>query len=435
MRAKSTKFWMAALCLAGLSVSLPAQEGFYEERFSLYGYLVNLFNVNLESEDWRVSGSEYGNVLYGRLKGDWNPESSLRFHAELAYDARVGNRNPYVLYQSYGFALLDGPATVETETQADYPTEDFIQSVSVDHLWGSVSLGRFDLQFGKLPLAWGTGYFSNPTSRAASAAFLEIVSEETPGTLAVAPSVSFLEGRLSLQGYAAFQDKSHKRLAFQSDGEWENLPFGLKVQGIVGSFDLSASLIKEVAYTSGGINRHHFLGADLVGAVWDFGVYAEAALRLPWDAEARRFDCTGETLSDLIEASLGFDYVIPVLEVDTRLEYYHYGPGERRKSAYDVMGLLQGEQVVLAEDYLLFNLERGFLDYFKVSAAGLVNMNDGSLAVIPEIGGEPYGNLEVGLGAMLFWGPAGSEYNGEFDLGSPIDLTEPAVYARCKLSF
>jgi len=33
--------------------------------------------------------------------------------------------------------------------------------------------------------------------------------------------------------------------------------------------------------------------------------------------------------------------------------------------------------------------------------------------------------LQVGLGAMLFLGDEGSEF----------DMTEPAVYLRCKLSF
>ena len=62
--------------------------------------------------------------------------------------------------------------------------------------------------------------------------------------------------------------------------------------------------------------------------------------------------------------------------------------------------------MVLAEDYLLFYLERTFLDYFRLSTAG--------------------------LGAMIFFGPEGSEFDGEY---AGFDLTEPAIYLRCKLSF
>lgn len=173
------------------------------------------------------------------------------------------------------------------------------------------------------------------------------------------------------------------------------------------------------------------MGADFVGAIWNFGVYGEAALKM-WDEADDKLAFEYENISDLLEVCVGFDYFIPVLEIDTRVEYYHQGPGVQKKSAYDVDKLLTGEQMVLAEDYLLFYLERTFLDYFRLSTAGLVNINDGSLGFVPELSGEPYGNFQVGLGAMFFFGPQGSEFDGEY---AGFDLTEPAVYLRCKLSF
>ena len=138
-------------------------------------------------------------------------------------------------------------------------------------------------------------------------------------------------------------------------------------------------------------------------------------------------------LLDLLDFCVGFDYFIPLLEVEARVEFYHQGSGVRVTGEYDENKLLSGEQMVLAEDYLLFYLERSFLDYFSVNATGLININDGSLGFIPEISGEPYSNLQVGLGAMLFLGPEGSEFDGEYS--GTFDLTEPAVYLRCKLSF
>jgi len=436
MRAKYVKIILVVVCLIGLGVPVMAQD-FYEQTFSLYGYVVNFFNANLYADDWKVSDSDYGNILYSRLKGDWNPGDNLSFHAELAYNAAIGNQNLWVVYEGFGISPLDGPATgteadPEIETQADYPTEDFVQSISVEHLWGSLNFGRFDVQFGKLPIAWGTGYFFNPTSRVAAAPFMDSVTEETLGTFAVVPSVSFLDGMLSLQGYVAFQDKSHKPTALQADGYWANLPLGLKFQGIVGSFDLSASWIREVALTlTEGYRRIHYIGIDMVGAVWDFGVYGEAALKY-WNEAETELSFESEDISDLLEVCVGFDYFISGLEIDSRVEYYHQGPGVKNSGAYDVSKLLFGEQMVLAEDYLLLYLERSFFDYFKVGGVGVVNLNDASFAFIPEISGEPYGNLEVGLGAMLFYGSSGSEYNGE--LGE-FDITEPAVFLRCKLSF
>ena len=436
MKSRLLMLFLTSLGLGGAAFSVSAQESFYEETFSLYGYVVNFFNANLYADDWRITDSDYGNILYGRLKGDWNPGDNLSFHTELAYQGSVGNKNPFVVYESYGLGsfIFDGPATdPEEETQFDYPFNDFVQSVYVDHLWGSINLGSFDVQFGKLPIAWGTGYFFNPTSRTALMPFLELVSEETPGTIGVIPSISFFGGLLSVQGYAAFQDKTHSTFPDGVDGDWANLPFGLKLQGIAGSFDLSVSWIKEVIYTRPDFtkpeyvyHRTHYLGADFAGAIWNFGVYGEAALEM-WDESQEKPAFKDNPFFDLLEVCLGFDYPIPVLEIDTRVEYYHYGPGTREKSAYgdSISKLLSGQQMVLAEDYLLFHFERSFLDYFTIGTAGFINLNDRSLGFVPELSGEPYENLQVGLGAMLFLGDEGSEF----------DMMEPAVYLRCKLSF
>jgi hypothetical protein len=405
MKSKLAVLLIAAASLGGFVISATAQESFYEETFSLYGYVVNFFNASLYADDWRITDSDYGNILYGRLKGDWNPGDSLSFHTELDYSVAVGNLNP-------------GGA---------------IQSASVDHLWGSVNLGRFDIQFGKLPIAWGTGYFFNPTSKASTTAFLESVSEETPGTPGIVPSVSFLDGFLSLQGYMALQDKSQSASILGNTGNWENLPFGVKLQGIVGSFDLSAGWIKEVLYISANdeFYRKHYAMADFAGAIWNFGVYGEAALHV-WDESQKKSAFQYEPFFDLLDICAGFDYFVPVLEIDTRVEYFHQGSGERDKSNYDFTKQMTGEQLVLGQDYLLLYLERSFLDYFSISATGFVNINDGSFAFLPELSGEPYENFQVGLGAMLFYGPDGSEFDGEY---GPVDITEPAVYLRCKLSF
>jgi len=429
MKSKLRGLLAVAVFLNGIAISVTAQESFYEETFSLYGYIVNFFNANLYSEDWRITDSDYGNILYGRLKGDWNPGDNLSFHAELAYQGGVGNQNIGLVYDDYGVAVGD-PSIYGT--------------VDVDHFWGSVNLGRFDVQFGKLPIAWGTAYFFNPTSRVAIAPFLETIAEETPGTMGIVPSISFLDGMLSLQGYIAFEDKSHKPIAIQQDRDWSYLPFGLKVQGILGSFDLSTSWIKEVVLTrANGYQRNHYVGFDLVGAIWNFGVYAEVVVKL-WDETNKRSTFEKEGFFNLLETSVGFDYYIPVLEIDTRLEYFHHGPGETQESAYDVRKLLLGDQLVLGEDYLLVYLERSFLDYFKVTGAGIVNLNDRSIIVAPELSGQPFNNFDVGLGALLFYGPGGSEYNGEFDYDAlddiipsagTLDYTEPAIYLRCKLSF
>ena len=91
MKSRPAVLLIVSLALGGIASSATAQESFYEETFSLYGYIVNFFNANLYADDWRITGSDYGNILYGRLKGDWNPGDNLSFHMELDYNASVGN--------------------------------------------------------------------------------------------------------------------------------------------------------------------------------------------------------------------------------------------------------------------------------------------------------------------------------------------------------
>ena len=44
------------------------------------------------------------------------------------------------------------------------------------------NLEKIDIQFGRIPIAWGTGYAFNPTAKTHPVSFLDDLSEETPGT-------------------------------------------------------------------------------------------------------------------------------------------------------------------------------------------------------------------------------------------------------------
>ena len=408
---------LAAACLAGAVAFADQTPGFAAGGAELYGYLVSLVNGNFDTRD--LADSDAGAQFYLRLKGDWSPEEDLAFHLEAAYSANTGNQNPFAALSAYG--LWEYPAEVS-------PVDDFVQSLVIDHAWGSARIGAFDLQAGKIPIGWGTGYVFNPTAKAASLPFLDLVGEETPGTWAVAPSVS-LGPHLALCGYLAFQDRSQKTTALAADGGWANLPFGLKVQAVAGAFDLSAGLIKEVFY-DGAYHRIYHASADFAGALWDFGVYGEAALRLPEDLSAPF------GLGEHLEACAGFDFTFGAIDLLTRLEYYHQGQGAGDEGAYDLSRALSGELTLQAEDYLFLHAERVFWSYVTVSASALLNLNDRSAALIPRLRYQVRGNFEIELGGLLFLGPRGSEFYGRHDVeGEMVDVTQPAVYLRSKLSF
>src|SRR5690606_33267100 len=120
----------------------------------------------------------------------------------------------------------------------------------------------------------------NPTAKTHPVSFLDDLSEETPGTLGLLSSYA-LNDRTAVQLYLAFEDKM--RTQRPAAGEWDHIPYGIKVQKIWGTFDLSFSWIKEVFYRpqANDFHREYYLGGDFVGAVGDVGVYGEAVLNLP----------------------------------------------------------------------------------------------------------------------------------------------------------
>jgi hypothetical protein len=430
----------AALCIALLgldaqeSEAVGASAASDEERASIYGYAVSFAAVDfreLPSEE-----AELGAIAYVRVKGDFKPQDRLSFHVEASFDARTGYQNSFV--QAADAGLLN-PADPDAHT--------FASAIKVDQAYGSVVAGDFSLQAGLVPIGWGSAYVFNPTQRASRLSFLDPVADETPGTFAVLPSWSPADW-LRASGYIAFQDKSHRESIAAEDGRIENMPFGARLQTTVGSFDLSACLVKEVDYVAnpllgaGGYKRALFAGLDAAGAIWDFGVYAEAALRLPMGEDGLSWEPDGFELHDDLEVAAGFDYSFSGLDLELRGEYYHQGSGTSDSARYDPLALLSGERMLQAEDYLFARAEKTFADYWKLSAGGLANLNDKSAVAMAELSYEAMENLVLKLGGALPWGPSGSEFEGRYDLstlGIPglgeIDVMRSSIYASCKVSF
>ncbi len=458
----------------------------YEETFSLYGYMIDYVQSSLNYTHQKFSKPTYGNALLLRLKGDWRPENNLRFHMEFSYISNMGNQNPYLMYEKLGIAGF---------AQSDFPLEDYNQRMFFDHVWGMANIGNFDLQFGKFPVAWGTGYVFNPTSRVAFPPFLDMVTEDTPGTMAILPSYA-LSDRFSLEAYLAFQDKTHKTTAYHEDSDAANLPYGVKLKTVVGTFDMSLSWIKEVLYNdldyrpiddildeagwqyiqgivtnqtiadilvdgdtatvldmfkqgalaevTGDLPMHpyykrsYYSGFDFAGAVENFGVYGEFAFRIPHDISDQKFVLKNYSLSDNLEMCIGFDYMIPGAEIDTRMEYYYQGIGAKSKKDYNLLTVISGEKLVNARNYSFLFFEKTVKDFHKFSLAFFNNLDDGSYAILPGYSYSPYSNLEITAGAFILGGSRGSEFDGRYTLYGveEIDLIENIwPYIRLKISF
>lgn len=416
--------WSLTFCAVMLWLAKPAAA---DDRFSLYGYLSNFSSAHLVfDDDGSYDTTTFGNTIHLRLKGDWYPEERLHFHLETSYFHRYGNQNPFVQMESFGFPAIE---------QAAEPTEDFNQELLIDHAWGLVNIGKFDLQFGKLPVGWGTGYVFNPTDRLNAAGTLDYVSEETPGAVGFLGSYS-LTDTLALSGYLMFTDKSRKREAVAVDSEFKSYPFGLKLSGYAKGFDYSFSMIREVLYVSPELETLYYAGFDGVGMLFDLiGIYGEGTLCLPWTGDT--FDFDGYDVEENLDIVLGVEYTFD-FDMELKAEYFHQGTGQSDKEAYDVLDLLTLRRPVIAEDYLAAFAEKPFLDFYKVTFGGIVNLNDSSYAAIGEFQYDMRNNFQIMSGITWLGGSDRSEFSGEFLMPTDDevhDLWEPLVYVKLKLSF
>jgi hypothetical protein len=415
---------------ADLSSESGGSSGFADDKVSIYGYATSL--VSIDFRELPSKEAELGAIAYIRVKGDFKPQEGLSFHIEASSDTRVGYQNQFVQLADSGLATPG--------------SSGFISSIAVDQAYGSIVKGAFSLQAGLVPIGWGSAYVFNPTQRSSRPALLDIVADETPGTLAIVPAWSPSDS-FRLSAYAAFQDKSHRETVAAGDGLVENMPFGMRAQTTIGNFDFSACLIKEVDYIENPLlgtadyARALFAGIDAAGAVWEFGVYAEAALKLPMGADGLTWTPELFDFIDSLELAAGFDYTIPGIEVELRMEYYRCGWGCEDKAAYNPLSLLSGAAILQAKDYLFARLERVFADYFTVDAGALVNLNDTSAVAMTELSYSAMDNLEFKLGGVLPFGPEGSEFEGRYDLSGlglglgVIDVMRSSMYMSCKLSF
>ncbi len=416
--------------------------------FSAYGYVKSSVRLgsNLFSDDGPQSS---GALTTLRLKGDWEPEQLVSAHVELNVETSRGYLNPYGFQEATGLDVVaaagDGPTPAAL--QAENPHENFHTELKVDHAWGLFSTGPLDLKIGRMPLAWGTAYAFNPLDRVNSDQDLGgSEGEETPGSTGLMPSLQ-LGGPLSLTSYLVYEEKTRSAPAGESGEDFDNYPFGLKLQGYHGGTDWSLVFMKEVLYLgdrgssidgpTDTYRRWYYLGGEVFTAWADGGLYTEIACRLPGDNGS--IDFSDEYGPDeLIEAVAGVEYTLEG-GTNLRAEYYFHGRGTADSDEYQAAGLLSGELSMLGRDYLFAMVDRTFIDYLDVGLAGLCNLNDGSFALLPEISYALRSNVQLTASGLVPYGRRGSELDGRFEL-SPgvlpgIDLVEGGMQLEAKISF
>ncbi len=365
------------------------------------------------------SGEVYAglqNVL--RLRGRFEPAPSLSVTVETEFIDRRGATDPAVRRGIIGLpddpdGSDDGPQGNGTVPGSSTP------ELVVDYLYGSAAFGPVDLRIGRQPLAWGTAYAFNPTDLMNPSSLADLAGLEPPGLTAVFASLT-LGQRWGLEGYLGFEDRSRNAGAVSELDRVENLPFGVRARAFLGMWDLGLGLVRAAEY-SGCVATSDYAVFEIAGALWDLLVYGESSIELganDWSVDKHTDLALGVQWDALDELSL-------------QLEYHRRGGNATDSAKYPPAERLRGELV--GRDYLVGIGTLSLLDdNVGVILAAMNNLNDRSVVFLPEVTWRGVEDFELGLGASVFLGPDGSEFNGRIDddhLGD-LDTGRPQVYAR-----
>lgn len=305
----------------------------------------------------------------------------------------------------------------------------------IDLLEGYLSMKpspRLPVDVGKKVTKWGKGYAWNPVSFVGRPKDPEDPQEALEGFyLLTADLIKSLEGPLKTVAFTPVILPVLKDLN-DDFGEVGHINFAAKLYFLLWDSDLDLLFFT-------GESRTTRYGFDFARNLkTNFEVHGELALIT--DFEEKSVDTQGRLStreSDVLSALLGIRY-LTTNEITFIVEYYHNGTGFREDDAknfyrsvdraYDTF-LVTGDSFQLRRgdelakgtfartnpmrDYIYFraSMKEPFdILYFTPAVTSIVNLNDQSLSLIPELLYSPKTNLELRFRGTFLVGTKNTEY-------------------------
>ncbi|TVQ37621.1 MAG: hypothetical protein EA384_11345 [Spirochaetaceae bacterium] len=325
-------------------------------------------------------------------------------------------------------------ATVETEfldrRGAATPAGAETRQIYFDYLYGSVAFGPLDLRVGRQPLAWGTAYAFNPTDLMNPSTMAGLAGVEPPGITAISSSLT-VGDRLGLEGYLGFEDRSRHATALADLSGADRLPWGVRGRAFVGMWDFGLGLARSAEYDprtdqDDAVRTADYAVTEVSGSIGPVLLYGETAIEVG----------TGDwQLKRSLDAAVGARWD-PLDRVSLQAEYHRRGRGAADPADYLPADLLARRLV--ARDYVVGIGTLSMMDdNLRLMVSSLVNLNDRSSAVLPELSWRITDDFQTALGASIFLGSKQSEFDGRLsdeDLGE-VDLGRPQLFLRATWYF
>ncbi len=273
--------------------------------------------------------------------------------------------------------------------------EQSLESIRISRL--ALWVGPENLRgiIGKQRLYWGVGRVFRPLDIFNQTNYFE-PDYERPGSTAALL-------------YWAIGPVTSVRAVFKPDRDVEHSQSGMRMGSTLGGNDIGLTFMHRSQ------PRHTLLGAEITGELF-VGYWSE--YRFSWYED--------DNFSQFV---LGLDYTFP-FRLYIMSELFFDGSGVAESDQYDFARVLTGERSTLAQRYLYMSVGM-FPDPFAViqpQLAGLVNLDDEGVLVIPQVMVSLFENTEITLGCNLIYGRQTSEFENII----PFD---GAVYMWIKVYF
>lgn len=283
------------------------------------------------------------------------------------------------------------------------PGDRFLLHHNLDRAFFTFRLAGADLYVGRQAIAWGSAQWVNATDVLTPFAYSELDVEDRIGVDAVRLRVPLADLAELDTGWVAGRD-----FAFRESAGFVRTRFNLA--------DTDVALL-------GAIFREHgLLGFDLSRSLGGAGVYLEAGRFFPF---AFRETPAPAATPAFWRLSTGAVYTLPD-GTTVSAEYHFSGIGAERREEY--AAVLLREEVREAAIYLMGRhyagvaTSRQLTPLLSGGLGALINLQDGSLLLAPNLEYSLSDNLYLGGGGYWSWGTAASR------AGEPVPPSDEFSY-------
>ncbi len=249
------------------------------------------------------------------------------------------------------------------------------EKISISRLALWLGSERLRISVGKQRLYWGVARIFRPFDVFNPINFFE-PGYERPGSNAIL-------------GYLSIGRLSNIRLISLPKYNLKKSFSGLRIGSNLFKNDIGFNLMHQPS------PRRSIIGIEITGD-WVIGYWNEMSYNID------------DTLN-YVKASVGVDYTFPFM-LYGMVEFFFDGSGADNPEDYDWQKRINGERITLAKEYLYLSL--GFVNnpYLRPAVNTVINLNDHSLILIPQLSHSPGENIEIVAGLNLFAGKETTEF-------------------------